>query len=327
MAEKIRWGILGTGSIAKKFAEGLASVSDAELVAVGSRAQQTADAFGERYGVPRRHASYDALAHDPGVDVIYVSTPHSEHMACSLLCLEAGKAVLCEKPFAINAAQAERMVAAARRRKVFLMEAMWSRFFPLMGRVRELLADGALGEVRMVAADFGFRAGVNPQSRLFNPHLGGGALLDVGIYPISFASMVYGEQPERIVSMANLGETGVDEQSAVLFGYPGGGMAALYTAIRTRTLQAAEILGTDGALRIEPAFWHADRATLLRGKETEHLHMPYEGNGYNYEAAAVGRCLREGELECDVMPLDESVAIMRTLDAVRAQWGLRYPME
>ena len=227
MTNAIRWGILGTGSIAKQFARGLADTPDAVLQSVGSRTQDSADAFGEAFSVPTRHASYEALANDPEVDAIYVSTPHPFHKDNSILCLQAGKAVLCEKPFTINAAEAKAVVEVARARGVFLMEAMWSRFFPAMQQVKKWLDEKAIGEVRLVNADFGFRAGINPEGRLFNPALGGGALLDVGIYATSFASFVLGPHPTRIESMANIGETGVDEQNAVILGYDNGAMALL----------------------------------------------------------------------------------------------------
>jgi predicted dehydrogenase len=323
----IRWGILGTGRIAKTFAQGLAVLPDAELVAVGSRSQTTADAFGDMFHVPHRHASYEGLAADPDVDVVYVATPHSLHRDNSLLCLEAGKAVLCEKPFAINAAQAEEVVALARECGRFVMEAMWTRFLPAIVRVRGLLAEGAIGEVRLLSADFGFRAEFDPRGRLFDPYLGGGALLDVGVYTVSLASMVFGP-PARIVSMAHLGPTGVDEQAAVILGYERGQLAVLTTAVRTSTPQEAILMGTGGQMRIHSQWWHPTTLTLaLEGREEEVIYLPFEGNGYHYEAAEVMDCLRSGRLESDVMPLDETLAIMETMDQMRAQWGLRYPME
>lgn len=327
MTAPIRWGILGTGSIAKQFARGLQALDDARLVAVGSRAAATAEAFGTEFDVPRLHASYEALAADPEVDAIYVATPHPLHRENAILCLEAGKAVLCEKPFTINARQAAEVVAVARRKRVFLMEAMWTRFLPIVAQAREWIASGAVGEPRLVTADFGFRAGVNPESRLFNPRLGGGALLDVGIYTVSFASMVFGPKPTRIESMATLGETGVDEQAAVILGYGNGALAALTTAIRTNTPHEARIIGTDGRILLHPPYWRGTKATLQAGGKEETVELPLQGNGYNYEAAEVGRCLRAGELESPVMTLDDTVAIVGILDAIRAQWGLKYPME
>ena len=327
MAEKIRWGILSTGYIADLFAKGLQAVPDAELLAVGSRSQATADTFGARFNIPRRYASYEQVAHDPDIDVVYVGTPHPFHKANTLMCLNAGKAVLCEKPFAINAREAEAMVRLAREKKLFLMEAMWTRFFPLMVRVREMLAQGVIGEPRMALADFGFRTDFNPQHRLFNPDLGGGAMLDVGIYPLSFASMVLGT-PARITGMMSPGEARTDDQSAYLLGYEGGQLAVLCSAVRTETPQEAQIFGTEGRIHIHSQFWRPRRLTLtLKGKDDQLMDFPHEGNGYNFQAVEVDNCLRAGKLESGVMPLDETLAIMRTMDQLRAQWGLRYPME
>jgi predicted dehydrogenase len=326
MTTTIRWGILGTGNIAKKFATGLATVPNAALAAVGSRSRESADAFAEKFSIPRRHASYEALAADPDIDVVYVSTPHPMHKANALLCLEAGKAVLCEKPFTLNAADTAEVVATARRKRRFLMEAMWTRFLPAIAKARELLREGAIGETRLVQADFGFRTGVKAESRLFDLALGGGALLDVGIYPISFASMIYGRQPTRIDAQATIGTTGVDEQTAMLFGYDGGASALLSTAIRINTPQDAYILGTDGHIQI-PTFWKADKLTVKRGANTETLALPFIGNGYSHQAIEVQRCLREGLLESPTMPHDESIAIMATMDQVRARIGLKYPQE
>jgi predicted dehydrogenase len=322
-----RWGILGTGFIAGAFAAGLTALDDAEILAVGSRTQAAADVFANKFNIPRQYPSYKALADDPDVEVIYVSTPHSLHCENTLLCLDAGKAVLCEKPFAINTAQADTMIQKAREKRLFLMEAMWTRFLPVLVRVRELLANGAIGEPRMINADFGFRTNFNPAGRLFDPNLGGGGLLDVGIYPLSLASMVFGNAT-RISSMATLGETGVDEQSAFILGYEDGQLAVLSTAIRTNTPQTASIIGTEGYIRIHSPWWRGTTFTLsVQGKSDEVFECPLTGNGYNYQAAEVVRCLREGKLESDVMPLDETRSIMATMDSIRAQWGLKYPME
>jgi predicted dehydrogenase len=324
---KTRWGILGTGNIASQFARGLAALDDAELVAVGSRADASAQAFGERFGARRRHASYEALASDPELDAIYIATPHPLHKDNTLLCLQAGKAVLCEKPFALNATEAQAMIATARKRGIFLMEAMWTRFLPHIVKLRELLAAGAIGEVRMLQADFGFRTEFNPQSRLFDPALGGGALLDVGVYPVSLAAMVFGA-PAQVTSLAHLGATGVDEQSAIIFRYAQGQLAILSSAIRTSSPHEALLLGTTGMIRLHSSWWKPSAMTLsANGRPDELIEVPTVGNGYNYEAAEVGRCLREGRLASDVMPLDETLSILRTLDELRAQWGLRYPSE
>ena len=326
MAQTIRWGILGLGNIAHTFATALQSVPDAELVAVGSRAQEKADAFAEEFGAPRRHASYEALADDADVDIVYVATPHPQHKACSMLCLEAGKAVLCEKPLTVNAAEAEELVVCARGRGLFLMEAMWTRFFPLMARVRELLAAGAIGEVRMLQADLGFRAEFDPASRLFSPLLAGGSLLDVGVYCVALSSMVFGE-PSRAMGLAHLAETGVDEQAAWVLQYDRGQLAICSCAMRTSTRHDATIFGTEGSIRIHAPFYRPQRMTARTAGGEEEMEFPFEGNGMEFEAAAVSQCLRDGKLEHELMPLDESIAVMRTMDALRAQWGVKYPME
>lgn len=327
MSTKFRWGILGPGNIAKKFATGLQALNDAELVAVGSRTKERANVFADQFGVPKRHASYEDLVNDPDVDAIYVSTPHPFHKDNSILCLNAGKAVLCEKPFAINQHETKAVIEVAKQKGVFLMEAMWTRFLPITVQIRKWITDGAIGEVRMFCADFGFRAGINPQGRLFNPTLGGGGLLDVGIYPISYASMVFGSQPSKIQSQAHIGETGIDEQAAMLFGYPGGAMALISCAVRTRTPHDAKILGTEGMISVTPSFWNATKATLSAGNKTETIDLPHKGNGYEYEAEEVARCVRAGKIESDAVPHAETMAIMQTMDAIRAQWGLKYPME
>jgi len=327
MEDKTRWGILGTGAIAHAFAKGLAALPDAELVAVGSRTRESADRFGKEFGVPNRHASYEALAGDAGVEAVYVATPHPFHKENTLLCLEAGKAVLCEKPFAMNSAEAELMVARARDKGVFLMEAMWTHCFPAIRKVRELVAGGAIGGVRIVRVEFCFRSGWNPEGRLLNPHLGGGALLDVGVYTVALAQLILGGEPDRIAAMAHIGETGVDEQSAMILGFDGGAMAVLTCAVRTSTPHEACIFGTDGWIGIPHLFWQPDRIVLHASGRDEEMAFERLGNGYSFEAAEVMRCLREGRLESEAVPTARTLAVMRTLDRVRAQWGLTYPME
>jgi dihydrodiol dehydrogenase / D-xylose 1-dehydrogenase (NADP) len=326
--DKIRWGILAPGGIARKFALGLSYCDDAELVAVASRAQERADAFGDEWGIPRRHGSYEDLAADPEVDVVYVATPHPFHKANSILCMEAGKAVLCEKPIGINARETEEMIACARANGVFLMEAMWTRFLPAIVRLREMLAAGLLGDVRMLKADFCFRSNGNPEGRLLNPDLGGGALLDVGIYPIAFAYMVFGGAPVEVTSLAHLGETGVDEQAGIVMRFEGDRLAVLTCGIEAAVPDEALVVGTEKWVRVQRPFWRTKGLTLGSGADEEQtFDLPYEGNGYECEARHVMACLRAGRTDSDIMPLAESLSIMRTMDALRAAWGLRYPME
>ncbi|MEJ7815805.1 MAG: Gfo/Idh/MocA family oxidoreductase [Rubrobacter sp.] len=324
---KVRWGILGTGAISRQFVRGLRSLPEAEVLAVGSRSKASASKFADKRNIPRRYSGYDDLASDPDVDVVYIATPHPFHAENATLCLEAGKAVLCEKPFSVNAAEAERVVGLAREKRLFLMEGMWTRFFPLMEEVRRLVSTGALGEMRMLNVDFGFRADPDPASRLFAPGLGGGALLDVGVYCVSFASMVLGE-PSGSVGISHLGETGVDEQASVILEHEGGRLANFSIGIRTTTPQEATIMGTEGYVRINTPWWRPESMTISRpGKEDETVEAPVTGNGFNYEAAEVMRCLEAGETESDLMPLDETISVVRTMDNIRAAWGLRYPGE
>ncbi|MEM9773057.1 MAG: Gfo/Idh/MocA family oxidoreductase [Chloroflexota bacterium] len=328
MADNIRWGILSTGTIATKFATGLQSVEDAEMLAVGSRSQAAADEFGDAFDIERRYSSYEALAQDPDIDAIYIGTPHSFHKENTLLCLNHGKAVLCEKPFAINAKEAEEMIQAAREKGVFLMEAMWSRYLPVMQRVRQILADRVIGDVIQLTADFGFHNSFNPAHRLYSPELGGGALLDIGVYPVSMASMMFGT-PSQIYTMAHLGESGVDENAAIIFGYDNNlAISVITTTMRVQSHRSAIINGTKGRIRLPEPWWKTETFTLeIHGGETTEIAVPIIGNGYNYQAVEVGRCLREGLLESDIMPLEETLSVMQTLDNIRAQWGLKYPME
>ncbi len=324
-ARPIRWGILGTGSIAQLFAQALRSLDDADLKAVGSRTQASADTFGKDFGVRHRHASYAALAGDPEVDIVYVATPHALHEDNSVLCLDAGKAVLCEKPFTINRAQSENVIRAAAKNGRFLMEAMWTRFIPAVQQAAAWIRDGAIGDVRMVQASFGFR---DEEEKLFDPALGGGSLLDVGVYPITLAHLAFGGPPTRIESLATLGKNGVDEQAGILLGHANGGLAVLASAIRTRTPYGAFIMGTDGMIRLHGTFWNATEVSLVPAQgEPTTLAFPHACNGYEYEAREAQTCLRAGRLESEIMPHRITLEVMDTLDAIRRQWGLRYPME
>jgi predicted dehydrogenase len=324
--QPIRWGILGTGRIAGVFAEGLKAQPDAQLVAVGSRSAESAQRFATQYHVARAHASYEALANDPEVDAIYVATPHTGHMEESLRCIAAGKAVLCEKPFAVNAAQAQTMIDAAKAAKVPLMEAMWTRFLPSVRKVVSLINEGAIGDVRMIQSDFGFRTEVNPSGRLFDLNLAGGGLMDVGVYCVSLSVMLLGEV-RTATGVADIGSTGVDEQAAAVMGFDGGRIAYFSTGVRTSTPWEASIMGTDGWIRIESPFFASKKITLHKGGKSEVIEVPFDGNGYHYEAAEIGRLIREGRIESDIMSWQDSMYVMEAMDRIRGVWGLRYPME
>ncbi len=321
----IRWGILGCGAIAAKFAQALRAVSGAELRSVASRDESKAREFANSYGAKKCHLGYEGLASDPDVDVVYVATPHSFHKAHTVLCLNAGKHVLCEKPFAINRQEAQEMVEIAMRKELFLMEAMWTRFLPVTCKVREWLANGIVGDVRMITADFGFRADFDPHSRLFDLNLGGGSLLDVGVYTVAMASMVYKRKPSKIQTASHLGRTGVDEQAAAILQYDRGELALLASAISVETANEARICGTAGTIHI-PQFWRATTATFIADKKKE-IAFPFRANGFEYEIEEVLRCIEKGKTESDIMPISESLSIMETMDAIRAQWGFMYPTE
>ena len=327
MSDKIRWGLIGLGFIARRFVNDLARLPDAEIYAVASRSQEKADAFGAEYGATKIYGSYEDLANDPNVDVAYIGTPHNLHLEHTLLCLKAGKHVLCEKPFAVNAKEARVMIDCAREKNLFLMDAFWTRYFPAMDKLRELLAEEVIGDVMLVTADFGGRGPVLPEKRHFNPDLAGGALLDVGSYCIQFASMIYGKPPTDIVSQYTLGSTGVDELSVLVFKYSDYEMATLTSAIRLGTPHEARVMGTEGYIAI-PNFWHPSELTVARaGQEPETFRFPFQGEGFQFEAIEVGNCIRAGLIESAVYPLEETLAIMETMDRIRADWGLRYPFE
>ncbi|KYG26003.1 Gfo/Idh/MocA family protein [Alkalihalobacillus trypoxylicola] len=327
MTEKIKWGILSTGSIANQFTEDLPFTSNGIAYAVGSRTIESAKEFAKKHSIERAYGSYDELVNDPEIDAIYVGTPHPYHKENVLTCLRAGKAVLCEKPFTINANELEELITYAREHKLFLMEAMWTRFLPPIQQVREWIKNGDIGEVSMVTANFGFHINWDPQNRLLNLELGGGALLDTGIYPISFASMILGSEPESIHSTARIGETGVDEQFSVLLSYPSGKSATLNGAVQLNLNNEAYIYGSKGYIHV-PNFLFARESSLhVTGEDVVKFEDQRECRGYAFEAEEVGRNLLSGKLESDIISLDESLAIMKILDSLRSQWGLSYPSE
>lgn len=313
------WGLIGTGGIAQTFAADLAFTESGRAVAVGSRHIDSANRFADRFDIPNRHTSYEALVADPDVDVVYVATPHPMHHANALLALRAGKPVLVEKAFTMNAAQAEELVATARSEGLFLMEAMWTRFLPHIVEIRRLLTEGALGEIVTVSADHGQWFAEDPEFRLFAPELGGGALLDLGVYPVSFASMVLGK-PDRIATLIDPAFTGVDGQTSMLFGYASGAQAVLTCTLFAKSPTRGAIVGSDARIEIDGDFYAPASFQLIsRGGERSLYEARHEGGGLWHEAEEVARCLREGLLESPLMPLDESIEIMRTMDAVLAQ--------
>jgi predicted dehydrogenase len=328
--QSVRWGILATGGIAAAFTADLVDLPDAEVVAVASRTQESAKAFAERFGIPRAYGGWEALAHDEGVDVVYVATPHAAHREAAGLCLAAGRNVLCEKAFTLNAREAEELVALAKERGSFLMEAMWMYCNPLIRRLADLVRDGAIGEVRSVHADFGLAGPFPPSHRLRDPAQGGGALLDLGVYPVSFAHLLLGE-PADVSARAVLSEEGVDLQTGALLSWESGALASVHCSVIGGTATTASVTGSQGRIDIPYGFFHTDRFVVHRdGRDPEEFAAgPADGprGSLKHEAREVMRALRAGETESPLVPLDGTLAVMRTLDAIRDRVGVRYPGE
>lgn len=325
--KKIRVGILGAGNIAERWMFDAHTVAEAEIVCVAAREAARAQAFAQRWRIPNAVGGYEALVARPDVDVVYVATPHPMHREHAMLAMRARKHVLCEKPVAMNGRQLRDMIACAKECGVFFMEAMWTRFFPATMRARELLAEGAIGDLRAVHAQFAFRAEADPRSRLFDAALGGGALLDVGCYPIAFALDMFGCAPEAVSGVATMGETGVDEQNVMSLRFPGGGVAMLMSAVRTAAPVEAVLYGTEGSLRI-PDFYHPERLLWTKGGTTATVfEQPYVQQGFAFELRHLCECIQKGWVESPRMSHADSLAVMDTMDTLRAQWGLRYPME
>ena len=327
MTDTIRWGILGTGGIADAFATDL-TANGFTIAAVGSRTQDSADEFAARFGIPTAHASYEALAADPEVDVIYVSTPHPFHAANATLALEGGKHVLVEKPFTLNTAEAQGVVTLAEEKGLVVLEAMWTRWLPHMVRLRALIAEGLIGEVRTVIADHNQFLPKDPKHRINAPELGGGALLDLGIYPVSFAWDVLGE-PQTIAAISSPTATGVDRQTAILFGYADGQQAVLHTALDTAGPNTASIIGTDGWIAARNTFYAPTAFTVFdsAGEVVEEYVDTVEQRGMQYQAWEAERLVSAGLTAGDILPPNETVAIMGALDEIRRQIGLVYPGE
>ena len=301
-------------------------VPEVEVITIDSRNQETADTFGQKYNIPHCYSSYEALANDPDVDVIYIATPHVFHAENSILCMEAGKAVLCEKAFCINAGEAEKMILSARENNVFLMEALVTRHFPVIHQVLNWIKDGLIGEVRLVQANRCAREEFTLESRVMKRELGGGSLLDLGIYVIGFSSMIFGQAPQKATGFGFIGDYGSDEQGASILEYDNGALAILTFALRTDTVNEAYIYGTKGYIKLPDLFAVPHKASLhIKGQPEIKFEKTIIGNGLHYQVKEVHRCLRESLLESPRMPLEESLQIMETMDAIRSSWDLTYP--
>lgn len=328
--EKIRWGILGCGRIARKFAADLALVESGTLVAIGSRSAASANAFAAEFPVPHVHLDYESLATDPGVDVIYIASPHGQHYEHTLLCLRHGKAVLCEKAFALHRSQVQEMVDMARSRELFLMEALWSKFLPHYQLLMQWLRDGKLGQLKNVLINFGFAPTPPIPQRMFDPALGGGSLLDIGIYNVFFALSALGK-PDHIDAWMTPAETGVDEQCAITFRYNNGAVAQLFSSFSSNLATEADFSGTEGRIRLTSRFYEPSTTFEYypgRVDTRQIIPVPKEpGFGYQYEIRHVQDCLRQGLSESPIMSLDDSLLLMEVLDTIREKAGIRYPTD
>lgn len=325
MSKTYNWGIIGLGRIAHKFAQDLQRLPNARLWAVAATDVERAAAFAGQYNAPHHFGSYEEMVQTPGLDIVYVATPHVLHKDNTLLCLRHKVPVLCEKPFAMTQAQARQMVEAARQSDTFLMEAMWTRFMPTIQQALTWINEGRIGRVHSVKADFGFRAAFEPEGRLLNKALGGGALLDIGVYPAFLSLLILG-YPTQIKAMAFMGPTGVDEELGALLAYPDGKMAHLHTSIRAKTKTEAFIYGDEGVIHLHSR-WHepTTMSLLLEGQRPELVNFEYPGLGYLYEAAEAMKCLEQGLKEHPDLSLDFSLQLMQLLDEIRIQAGV--PLE
>ncbi|MEO1518522.1 MAG: Gfo/Idh/MocA family oxidoreductase [Bacteroidota bacterium] len=325
MSRTFRWGIIGLGKIAHKFAQDLRLVKNARLHAVASRTTEKARHFAAQYEVPHHFGSYEDLARFEELDAVYIATPHIGHCANTLMMLDNKIAVLCEKPFAMNGAEVRQMVDLARRQRVFLMEAMWTRFMPTIQQALSWIKEGQIGAIKSVRADFGFKANFQPDGRLFNQQLGGGSLLDIGIYPVFLSLLLLGK-PEQIEATSVIGSSQVDESCGILLRYKGGQMALLHSSIVAKTATEAFIHGDKGSIHIHSR-WHEPTSISLHkeGSDPKDVFFSYKGHGYYLEIEEVQKCLAAGQLESKLLPLNFSLDLIDLLDAIRLKAGIFYP--
>jgi len=322
MVEKFRWAILGTGAVANRFAKALANITDqAALVAVGSRSQAGADKFAEVYAIPTAHGSYQAVADDPNVDIVYIGTPHLFHHRDAKMCLEAGKHVLCEKAFTMNAAEAQDLINLAREKKLFLMEAMWTRFFPVHVKIRELLAEGALGKLQGLVIHHNY-VGLPELPDVYPNELGMGTFMDQAPYGLGLAFSVLGP-PVRTAGIGTFGDRGLNLQVSGVFEHEGGALTTWMASRTTYDVKDVVIFGSEGKIEVHDPWYKPTKMTLfIKGKDPEFIEFPLDGYvGYEYEALEVMNCIRDGKLESEIMPLEESLAVLKTMDSMRAEWG------
>ena len=328
MSKVIRFGIIGPGKIATKFCESLQTLKgDCQVQAVASRDGGKSKQFAEKFEAPKFYGTYEELAADPLVDIVYIATPHPFHYEQTKLCLNNGKAVLCEKPLTISLTQTRVLVELAREKKVFLMEAMWSRFIPALVKMKELIDEGAIGEIKSMYSDFGFVAPPDMNLRTFNKSLGGGAQLDVGVYPMFLSLWLLG-RPDSIKAVAGIASTGADENTTAMLCYKRGTVATIYSSFVADSPKQALITGTEGSITVQAA-WHKATSFILtkNNAKPEVFEFPYESNGLQFQASEVIHCIRAGKTESAKLPLDMSILIAETADEIKRQIGVSYEGE
>jgi predicted dehydrogenase len=327
MKEVYKWGIIGPGKIAAKFAAAIPMAEGAVLHAVASRDEERAKEFAERFNISVTYDSYDQLAGDPEIDAVYIATPHAFHAGLAVLCLKQGKAVLCEKPLALNATQVKAMIAASRENKAFLMEAMWTRFLPVTEAMLDIIRNGGIGRIHSIRADFGFNAPYNPESRLFNLALGGGSLLDVGVYPLFLILLLLGK-PLSVKAAGRLAPTGADESCRAVLRYPDGAEGMMVSALNQQTFIIAEIEGADGRLTVAAPWYKTNTLTWQRfGDAPQTITLDTVVHGFEYQIREVQQCLERGQIESQRMPHNFSLLLSETTDEIRKQIGVVYPAD
>lgn len=329
MKEKntFNWGLIGPGRIANRFAEGFAALPDARLLAVASQNRLRGKAFADKHNISKVYESYENLVEDPEINAIYIATPHRFHYEQILLCFQAGKPVLCEKPLTVNAEQTMDLVKRSQEQKLFLMEALWSRYLPIYGQVRSWLDQKEVGEIKLLSSSFGFKVPRDLQDRLLNPEMAGGVLLDMGVYNVSISQWVLGKDPIKVSSQTYLGETGVDEMNLVNMDYGNGAYSQFNCGFTAQLRNDFVIHGTQGQIRIHNMFWDTDKATLTRGGQEITSIQPFDASGFEYQTREAMECIQSGQLESSRMPHTQTIGAMKIMDAIRSQAGFRYPFE
>ncbi|HHV12120.1 MAG TPA: Gfo/Idh/MocA family oxidoreductase [Clostridiales bacterium] len=327
MGSTFKWGIIGPGIIANTFATSIGFIPEASITAVGGRNMGKVNEFADKFNIANRYNSYEEVIADKEVNAVYIALPNTLHYEYIKKAIDGGKAVLCEKPLVLNSVESEKIIAYAREKKVFLMEAVWTRFLPIHKVVKEWINSGEIGDVRMIRADFAFNVPWPAGDRHINKELGGGAIMDVGVYLISYAHQILGEHPEKVVSVPYIDETGVDVKNSFIMSYKNGTLVSCNSSVITDMPQDCYIFGSKGHIVVKD-FWRSTYAYIEeRGEKVKEATMPFTGNGYEEEAIEVMNCVNAGKTESDILPLDDSLAYARIITNMRKEWNLLFPGE